>query len=437
MAVSYTYRANFVGPSLWMNLFDSAVAKRKMKASKYKRKGANAQKQSRLTESLTPGTTLRCIPMTLTPKVDERQQARALAAGAQFGQASGSGSGAPPPLMLLDTPGQIIQTAVSATAHLSLADTRLLHPKRPLRPTPMELRPGKAVLLGGLAVVEHSAGVPIVARVFVAEGVTVHFTDASRAEDVRQQHCGALLTPPSAETESKLDAARMVLSSSSGGGGGGGGGGDSDVLLQALALEESLTELDLELLEQKQDKGHVGEGASDRHRDEDDELSIPDYIDADGPEGFSMDWGDVEELGSWSAVDDDGGGQGPACKAPKLSSKVFRLDFSSHEHHQKNNSDNFDIAISGLGWVSVRASDTGNTTANSSSSMSVATLTVSAPLGTLKLLRTPPLLPFEDGHRAGKRGGGVKLARKRAKHFSKKRVWTPAHKRVSKKARGN
>ena len=367
--------------------------------------------------------------MTLTPKMDEHQQAPA--AGARLGQAGGLGSGGTPPLMLLDTPGQIVQTAVSATAHLSLSDTRLLHPKRPLRPTPMELRPGKAMLLGGLAVVEHSGGVPIVARVFVAEGVTVHFTDASRVADVRQQHCGTILTPPSAEAESKSDATRTKFSTSTS------STSTSDALLHALALEESLTELDLELLEQEQDYGRVGQGITDDHRDDDDELSsvISDYIDVDGPESFSVDW-NTKELGTWSAVDDGGSGQGPVCKAPKLSSKVFSLDFSSHEHLEKKNGDHFDIVISGLGWVSVRASDAGNTTAESSSSMSVATLTVSAPLGTLKLLRTPPLLPFEDGHQAGRKGNGANLGRKRAKHFSKKRVWTPAHQRVSKKKRG-
>ena len=156
----------------------------------------------------------------------------------------------------------------------------------------------------------------------------------------------------------------------------------------------------------------------------------------DGLEDSSVDWEDEQELASWSAFDDgDNGRQEPPGKAPKLSSKAFSLDFSSHGSHQKNNSDHFDIVISGLGWISVRASNSG-IRGGLPSTRPVATVTVSAPLGTLKLLRTPPLLPFEEGHRGGKRGDGQHQAVSRPKHFSKKRVWTPVHQRVPKTKRG-
>jgi hypothetical protein len=157
--------------------------------------------------------------------------------------------------------------------------------------------------------------------------------------------------------------------------------------------------------------------------------------------------------GSWSAFPLDGadgssmngGGQGQqAMRAPKLSKKDFRLDFSDDGRGRvSHKGDMFDLVISGLGWVSIRAAPaasldssmaTGEDPASSSSTL--ATISVSAPLGTLKLLRTPSLMPFEDGGRAAghRRGRGGQAARvQRKKHFTRKRTWTPAHKRVSKK----
>ena len=259
---------------------DPLLTKKKIKANKFKRKGDGSRGAAagRLTESLTPGTTLRCIPMALTPRLDERQQLQALSGGAGFGGGSGFGGGgiggAPRPLMLLDTPGQIIPTSISSTAQLSIADQRLLHPKRPMTPTAIELLPGKALLLGGLAMVEHTGGAPVVARVFVAEGVTVHSTDMSRAEEVRQRHCGVLLTPPTAP------AADAEGEGAAGGGEGGRTGDllDSEAVLDALALEAQLAELELEL---KLEDEEVVEVDGDYNEEEGDFMGFEDTEEID------------------------------------------------------------------------------------------------------------------------------------------------------------
>ena len=114
---------------------------------------------------------------------------------------------------------------------------------------------------------------------------------------------------------------------------------------------------------------------------------------------------------------------------------------------QNQKGDLMDLVISGLGWSDFSPSSSGlmfrcfplpayNLSLALGNRVSIrgdhpATLTVSAPLGTLKLARSPPLLPFEDTSRKG--GHSAKVQRK-PKHHTKKRVWTPAHKRVSKKA---
>ena len=162
-------------------------------------------------------------------------------------------SAAPPPLMLLDTPGQIISTSVSSTANLSIGDARLLHPKRPLAPVAFELQPGKSLLLGGLGVIEHTSGAPVIVRVFVAEGVTVHSTDASKAEDVRQRHCGGMLTPPTAPndtTPADKTTNKGANKKTEDNGAAAVGGApiapvlNDDAVAEALALEAALAEIE-------------------------------------------------------------------------------------------------------------------------------------------------------------------------------------------------
>ena len=62
-----------------------------------------------MTESLTPGTTLRCIPVEIY---------------------SAKAQGVVNSLTLIDTPGQFIPTSIVATASLRLADARSLQPKK-------------------------------------------------------------------------------------------------------------------------------------------------------------------------------------------------------------------------------------------------------------------------------------------------------------------
>eukprot|EP01048_Picozoa_sp_COSAG05_P019450 COSAG05_NODE_3049_length_2383_cov_2.662434_3_plen_85_part_00 len=51
----------------------------------------------------------------------------------------------------------------------------------------LSIEAGKAILLGGLAAVEHGEGVPLTAKVFVAESVVVHVTAIERVDAIRRR----------------------------------------------------------------------------------------------------------------------------------------------------------------------------------------------------------------------------------------------------------
>ena len=86
-------------------------------------------------------------------------------------------------------------------------------------------------------------------------------------------------------------------------------------------------------------------------------------------------------------------------RAPQLSSKDFTVEGSASGQR----GDAMDIVISGLGWLSLSGAGS-------------ATLKVSAPLGTLKLARSPSLLPFADARE--KRQAAPK-------HRTRRKRWKP------------
>jgi hypothetical protein len=291
-----------------------------------------------LTESMTPGTTLRSVHLDVVGISRLGPQRTQKSHALDRGQ-----------LTIVDTPGQILPTSIVRTAALQLADARALQPKRAVRPHSVRLETGKAILLGGLAVVEHTDGDPLVAKIFVAEGVVVHPIRSKRWPTFRQQHYGSLLRPP---TRPSRDA---------GGQGGRWEGNDTGIGSVADAELADMTAL---------------------------VMGAAELTDADSNLAITV--------------------RG-AAPAPKLSAKEFQYD-SATMTTGSHRGDCMDISIAGLGWISLHGEGR-------------ARVAVHAPLGTLKVARSPPLLPFEKAparprprHRTRPRPVGARaLSRRRSR----------------------
>ncbi|KAG8465781.1 hypothetical protein KFE25_005351 [Diacronema lutheri] len=100
-------------------------------------------------------------------------------------------------LVIYDTPG-LVQAGQLATL-LTPQEVSLLLPRAPVKPAQLSLGRGKCLLLGGLArvdVLESGFAQAVVLAAHVAPALTLHPTSLERADAVRAQHCGAMLTPP-------------------------------------------------------------------------------------------------------------------------------------------------------------------------------------------------------------------------------------------------
>lgn len=100
-------------------------------------------------------------------------------------------------LVLFDTPGLVLRGQLATL--LTPQEVALLLPRGPVKPKQLSLAKGKSLLLGGLArvdVVETGFAAHVVLAAHVAPSLTLHPTSFERAEAVRKQHCGDMLTPP-------------------------------------------------------------------------------------------------------------------------------------------------------------------------------------------------------------------------------------------------
>jgi 30S ribosome assembly GTPase len=66
-----------------------------------------------------------------------------------------------------------------------------------VEPITFRVPSGKAVLVGGLAKIELIGDCkPFLLTFFVANGIKLHPTDSSKADEFIQKHCGEILVPP-------------------------------------------------------------------------------------------------------------------------------------------------------------------------------------------------------------------------------------------------
>jgi ribosome biogenesis GTPase A len=105
-------------------------------------------------------------------------------------------------LSIFDTPGLVLPGQLAQL--LTPQEVALTLPRAPVRATQLSLGAGKTLLLGGLArvdVLETGFSAHVVLAVHVAPAIALHPTSHARAEEVRRQHVGGLLTPPLGGTD--------------------------------------------------------------------------------------------------------------------------------------------------------------------------------------------------------------------------------------------
>jgi len=95
---------------------------------------------------------------------------------------------------MIDTPGLINKGQL--TSRLTTEELRMVIPTKPINAVTLRMSEGKCVLMGGLAVIEHTEGKPFFFTFFISNEVKLHPTDAVNAENFLSKHIGTLVTPP-------------------------------------------------------------------------------------------------------------------------------------------------------------------------------------------------------------------------------------------------
>lgn len=159
----YVVGAANVGKSSFIN---KVVALRSSPKSKGKAKrGSKSQRDSALTTSVIPGTTLDSIRIPLGRDIS-----------------------------LYDTPGIIVNHQL--TNRLAADELRAVLPTKNVECVTYRLGEGKALYLGGLARIDVVEGKPFFFTVFVSPDVKVHPGKIEGAEEFLEKHVGELLVPP-------------------------------------------------------------------------------------------------------------------------------------------------------------------------------------------------------------------------------------------------
>eukprot|EP00466_Bigelowiella_natans_P000155 jgi/Bigna1/66100/fgenesh1_pg.1_\ len=95
---------------------------------------------------------------------------------------------------IYDTPGLIMPSQL--THRLLPQELEDVVPSKRISYESVELKQGKALLLGGLVEIEMISGKPFYFTLFISKAITVHPTRADNAENYVSKHGGKLLTPP-------------------------------------------------------------------------------------------------------------------------------------------------------------------------------------------------------------------------------------------------
>lgn len=100
---------------------------------------------------------------------------------------------------LFDTPGLILPNQL--TTLLSPDELANVVPKKRGEHITLQIKEGKAILVGGLAQIHMRSGLPFLLTFYLANSVSVHPTRSEKVGEVLEKHLGGLLSPPSSMEE--------------------------------------------------------------------------------------------------------------------------------------------------------------------------------------------------------------------------------------------
>lgn len=149
----------------------------------------------RLTESQLPGTTLKAISFILLNRDMSRERIRK--------EGETVVSHAKKTARLFDTPG-VINPAL-ASNYLQPSEWKYAQPKSRIKPRRIRLRPGRTIFIGGIARIDYDSNDidpkdwdRVFFTLFVSNDLPIHTTSTAKADQFYEKHIGGLIFPPQA-----------------------------------------------------------------------------------------------------------------------------------------------------------------------------------------------------------------------------------------------
>lgn len=99
---------------------------------------------------------------------------------------------------IYDTPGIINDHQIAH--YLDEKDLKAITPKNELKPKVFQLNAEQTLFIGGLARFDFISGERAPFMIYVSNGLQIHRTKLSNANDLYEKHAGAMLSPPSGES---------------------------------------------------------------------------------------------------------------------------------------------------------------------------------------------------------------------------------------------
>lgn len=103
---------------------------------------------------------------------------------------------------LIDTPGIIHQHQMAHV--LPAEDLKLVAPQKEIKPRTYQLSAGQTIFLGGIGRFDYVKGPKIGIVAYFENGLTLHRTKLTNADNFYQKHLGDLLTPPTKENKDQI-----------------------------------------------------------------------------------------------------------------------------------------------------------------------------------------------------------------------------------------
>jgi len=95
---------------------------------------------------------------------------------------------------IYDTPGLIMPSQL--THRLTPIELDVVVPSKRISYQSVELKEGKALLIGGLATIQMETGKPFYVTLYLSKQIQIHPTRADNVDNFVSKHAGTLLTPP-------------------------------------------------------------------------------------------------------------------------------------------------------------------------------------------------------------------------------------------------